>query len=367
VPSRFNLLFVWSLVLLSGFALDYVNTALEQQYPKYVSFFFFLIILILSLFDTQHYFYQYNPTLQAQQILTKPQIVKEINPTSGRVVSLADYILWNHIFSKGWQHSQDIPYFSNFLRDDVNSLYGVDEADVYQGNLLAENDNIINAIDQNIYLTKNDNILLNSLSARFLLLQNVSYLLSPYPTVYSGVKTTAEHVAYNLPPIYLSRLPSSHRAYIVHQKIVASGNAANAILTSTGFNPKHMVILSQNDNEMVRNQNANKSDQATIIKSTDQEMLITAKTNSPGYVVIADTYYPGWHAVVNGKTTNILLANTFQDAIYVPQGKSQIRLYYAPFSFVIGSVISIITFIVLFIFLVLIDKKIIFSRIKLFS
>lgn len=51
---------------------------------------------------------------------------------------------------------------------------------------------------------------------------------------------------------------------------------------------------------------------------------------SSGYFVIADTYFPGWKAYVNGKNIPILKANIASKAVILPAGNIDLKLIFEP-------------------------------------
>lgn len=65
----------------------------------------------------------------------------------------------------------------------------------------------------------------------------------------------------------------------------------------------------------------------------------------PGFVVLADTYYPGWQAILDGEKTTIYRANSILRAIYVPAGQHTITFTFRPPDFFIGLGISGLTLI----------------------
>jgi uncharacterized membrane protein YfhO len=60
----------------------------------------------------------------------------------------------------------------------------------------------------------------------------------------------------------------------------------------------------------------------------------------PGYLVLAYTYYPGWHATVDGHPTEILRANYAFMALRLEPGEHQVVLHYRPLSLALGTLIS---------------------------
>ena len=74
------------------------------------------------------------------------------------------------------------------------------------------------------------------------------------------------------------------------------------------------------------------------------EIAIDADVPGNGYVVLADTYYPGWTADVDGRPTAMYRANLSIRAIPVTAGRHRIHLSYAPpgwRSGAAGSVLSV--------------------------
>ncbi len=357
VPSRFILLFVWSLVILAGISFEFIKTNINKDISKLYLFITFVFIFIFSIVDVQSYFYHYNPIIEANKILKPPKFVNMIDKSSGRVQTIGDTIAWNLIFYHGWQFTNMIPFMNNFMRQDNSALYAINQSGVYLGNTLSENTKLNNIVYLGLTLGKNKQIYISSPSLKLLLMQNISYLTSPFIINNSNIKQKATLSQNNLPSIYLSVLPTSKRAYIVHEKTIMDNEKAYSFLQSNKFNPWTTVILSNDDMKSVYQTNTNLKDKVIITKSTDQQIWLQTDTLSPGYLIISDTYYPGWKVNVNGKESKILLANTFEKAVYIPKGESVVRLYYYPESFVTGLTISISTFLLCMILLILVYKK----------
>jgi Bacterial membrane protein YfhO len=70
--------------------------------------------------------------------------------------------------------------------------------------------------------------------------------------------------------------------------------------------------------------------------SNPDRLLLEARLAEPGLVVIADTYYPGWKATVDGKPAPIYPADVLFRAVYVEPGAHEIELRYEPASFRYG-------------------------------
>ncbi len=73
-----------------------------------------------------------------------------------------------------------------------------------------------------------------------------------------------------------------------------------------------------------------------ILEYQNQRVLCEVESNSPGYLVLLDSYYPGWQAYVDGKEARILAANYAFRAVEVRAGKHRVEFRYRPRSFYAG-------------------------------
>jgi hypothetical protein len=72
-----------------------------------------------------------------------------------------------------------------------------------------------------------------------------------------------------------------------------------------------------------------------------QEVIFQAEANTPTIAVIAQSWHPSWKATVNGQAATVLRANHAFQAVHLPKGNSEVRLYYDDFEFKKGCQISI--------------------------
>ncbi len=77
----------------------------------------------------------------------------------------------------------------------------------------------------------------------------------------------------------------------------------------------------------------------TFLDYAPERVALTVNAAEPAMLVLADAYYPGWGAKVNGEPVEISQANTMFRAIPVLAGESQVEFTYAP-SWMPGALIA---------------------------
>jgi hypothetical protein len=75
---------------------------------------------------------------------------------------------------------------------------------------------------------------------------------------------------------------------------------------------------------------------ANILTYRPERIVIEALSNRAGYLLLQDTYYPGWKAYVDGDPTDVLRTDLGVRAVELPAGSHQIVFEYAPASLKIG-------------------------------
>ena len=58
---------------------------------------------------------------------------------------------------------------------------------------------------------------------------------------------------------------------------------------------------------------------------------------APGFVVLVDTWDPGWQATVDGEPATVLRANLALRAVAVPAGEHLVEMRYRPRSVLVGA------------------------------
>ena len=80
---------------------------------------------------------------------------------------------------------------------------------------------------------------------------------------------------------------------------------------------------------------------ARIVVDLPERVVVETKSAGPAYLVLADTYDPGWSASVDGKPVPIRPAYVAFRAVFLPQGPHTVVFTYRPAGFDLGLGISI--------------------------
>ena len=116
------------------------------------------------------------------------------------------------------------------------------------------------------------------------------------------------------------------------------------IYYGSAFNPLEQVLLTE-PVEIKKE----KQFSGQIEKITYSPNRVTMKTNQneEGFLVLLDTYFPGWKVEVDGKLEQIFRANYFYRGVRLTPGSHRIEFSYEPVGLKTGAIISGVTFILL--------------------
>ncbi len=80
----------------------------------------------------------------------------------------------------------------------------------------------------------------------------------------------------------------------------------------------------------------------TITRYEPQRIEMDVDLRSPGIVVLAEVYYPGWRVFVDGQPDTIYRTNRLMRGVVLPSGKHHLEFRYEPRSFQVGAMGSLI-------------------------
>jgi hypothetical protein len=240
-----------------------------------------------------------------------PKWDAQIRPGNGRVMQTLESL--NKMYWGGLENPADDAYGRRVtLFDDVNLLDHVPKLDGFYSLYLRE----VNRVITDLYQSSNDVPRLKD----FLGIARVN-----------PATNTLEWVARDT---YAPILTAGQDVYF--------GDDAHALqlLFNPSFDGRKMVCLPL---EAMATVNATNHGAVKILSTNFSAQRISAEVEAagPGMVVVAQAYYPAWHAYVDGQPTRLWRANYAFQALEVPPGHHQVEILYQDRPFQLGSLISL--------------------------
>jgi hypothetical protein len=165
---------------------------------------------------------------------------------------------------------------------------------------------------------------------------NVKYLVSLRPLAENGISLVRHFPAY---PSWLYKIDRTvPRVYIVGRSTVEKDpKRVIQRLASAEFDPTQEVLL---DEDLGIQQRGRLIATADLIRYDNSSVSIKASLSDSGILIVADSFYQGWKAYVNGKEEVIRSANLFFRAVPLPPGNHTVEFRYEPRSFTIGFAVT---------------------------
>lgn len=115
---------------------------------------------------------------------------------------------------------------------------------------------------------------------------------------------------------------------------------ATARLREASFDPATTVILEEALPGAPAGTAGPVDGEARILEESAARILLETSASSGAWLVLADTFYPGWVAEVDGAETPIVRANTMFRAVPLPAGRHSVEMTYRPSSVRSGLMVS---------------------------
>ncbi len=187
--------------------------------------------------------------------------------------------------------------------------------------------------------------LLDLLNVKYVLSQQEIYSPQKYTLVYQGELRVYRNI------------DVSPRAFTLTEGCAFSTPDFAAALRE--YDPRHFIALqpdaSDRPSRPTEPERECQPEPANITASSLNEMHIEANLQRPGYMLLADSYAPGWQAFVQSEGAPeerqpVLRANGNFRAVHLNAGQHQVRFKYIPASFRLGglaSALSVLTLVLL--------------------
>jgi hypothetical protein len=126
------------------------------------------------------------------------------------------------------------------------------------------------------------------------------------------------------------------RAYAVGAALAAGDEEALALLQDPSFDPRQEILVPG----VTTRQAPGFYGRCRIVELAPDRVALESDFGTPGFVVLVDSFDPGWRASVDGRPVPMLRANLAFRAVLAPAGRHAIEMVYRPRSVIAGLTIS---------------------------
>jgi hypothetical protein len=171
------------------------------------------------------------------------------------------------------------------------------------------------------------------------LLLNTKYVLSPTTTPLNPSYFELEYAKEIV--IYRYKQCMNRALLVFDYQVEPDPAAILARISSRGFDPRQVLLLEDQPTAsklQVRDRipGTNSVGSVRILSYEPDDIKIDASLPRPGFLLLLDTYFPGWSATVNGEPAPIHRADYNFRAVSLPAGRSTVSFAYRPQSLRIG-------------------------------
>ena len=237
------------------------------------------------------------------------------------------------------------------LPPNTAAVYGIADAQGYSSLVLDYYGEFMDLIEPGLAKTRRIGALtrVESLTSPLLDLLNIKYVLTEPSVSQELVEFDAAHDDIELVydgeiRIYENKdvLP---RAFVAHGLKVRSDNkGVLSELTRPGFDPTSYVVLGETpERGWAGADTAEYESTARIVEYGPSRVRVEVDSATDGFLVLADLYYPGWRAAVDGQSQKVYKADYAFRAVEISAGQHVAEFVFDPLSFQIGWRISAVT------------------------
>jgi len=344
--SRLLLLSAFTLALLAGWGVEVVRHRLQNTTNSFLvgkSRLVLLLVLLTGTIELLIFAYNQNPTDDIDVWAGDPPSAQYLKTLPlGRIwsVDVPNARFEAYKEAEGWKNGV-LPYRDarNQLPNYMNVRYGISTVHnrLFVGLAYARLDAL------NSFIMGQSPVNALKLAGLF----NAQYLLS-YGVVRFGDEPIPGLVELRQFPgniVLASNIHSIPRVYAVGSvKKISSHLSTEEKLSELLHIDRGKEILIESDipesevtKQPARQGSAAPFGNAMILNEKRHMVKLSAELPEDGYVVLSDTFYPGWEATVDNVQVPIIQANYVVRAVKVPRGRHIIEFNYRPASFTWGS------------------------------
>jgi hypothetical protein len=301
-----------------------------------------------------------NPMVPAREWLAPPPAVDVLRADAAQPRTFTPWSRNLHrrtfLAADGWANVQ--PYFE--LRDVLQpnlggALWNIASGDCYAGisarwyvDVWGDHSREAAPVALMAYLDFDAKLLkYHPVFPRFLRTFGVTHVLSPYPQQNESLPLV-QHAGH----AYIYRVDGASRVrFVSGGRAVRTEQEGIARLLAPDFDPDREIVLHDAPFSAARPAVGEAADlspparpaRTSVTRENSREVVIDTEVPQDGFLLLADTFYPGWSAQVDGRPVPIYRANVMVRGIQLPKGRHEVRFSYDPPGFAVGLRITLLS------------------------
>ncbi|MFZ5917794.1 MAG: YfhO family protein [Chloroflexota bacterium] len=139
------------------------------------------------------------------------------------------------------------------------------------------------------------------------------------------------------------------RCYLVSQaEVVTDPEVILSRLANGEIDPRATVLLEESlPQSFLENSAGAAQTVPEIVSYTANRIIVRAQTDAPAWLVLADSYYPGWTTILDGRPAEIYRANYLFRAVFMPPGEHEVAFVFQPLPYYLGSAVRLLALLVM--------------------
>ncbi len=290
----------------------------------------FLLITLVDLFFIGWF---YNPMLTKKQdvfpnippteFLQKEPGLFRVSSTDGYKIIFPDSLLAYGVADIGIEHNIYPRRYNEYMSFIENNARA----------------SLENPFHTNLWLERYDSPLLD--------IFNVKYIITP-PT--QNIVEEQFKLVYDQEIKIYENLDALPRVFLVPQvEVIAERDAIFARLNDPQFNPLQTVILESKP--LIEGSETLDDSNLTLIKYEPEEVQIKTHLTDNGFLILADTYYPGWEVYIDGQKDIVYQANYLSRGVTLRAGDHEVIFRFQAKTIQYGLIITTLTILGMILFL----------------
>jgi hypothetical protein len=293
----------------------------------------------LDLFANQSH---QNPFVPASEWLAPPATLDGIDRTAARVYAPLhnEFHMLAFRLARGWSDLDPYRVLRATIAPNTGVYWGISSADCYAGispgwfvDVWGDHSRA-GILVPPLMRAGESTVQTHPALVNVLATYGVTHVISPTPIVNAQLYELKNEAG-----VHLYQVPGKRIRVAANARAVESNREAASVLISPDFDPSRTVVLHTKKSAYLPDEAPPLlDDRSTATIAYEESTRLRIQVNAPrgGYLLVADTYYPGWRATVDGTVAKVFRANISSRAVRLPPGSRTVEFNYDAASFFQG-------------------------------